>query len=386
MKRYFISILLVWVPLAFMVPMASAQSDASKAINPEYLKARDKARVEFKAGRYLEAAQAFEQAFGYSTKGNLLYNIGFCYEKAGEIVTAVEFYQRFIDAMPGSKQRATVQGKIAALKKQIRFQKVSVSTSPTGATIYLDDKSKGALGRAPLNFDLVPGQYVILAELKGHEAKKEKVTVYEGRPAMIDLTLMASSEVGTIDFIVYERDAVVMIDGKNIGKSPIQEPIRLKAGMHTLNIVKPGFVTWTRKLNLKPGSKERLEIELVREQEGSLSGSSNDGSNLGPWILGGTGIAMGVASIGFGVVASGLYTQLEEKERRGELIASQDVDTGQTLVMTTNLLAGLSLAAVVGGVIWWVVDDPGVERSSSLEARVILDGSGGGSVGFGGQF
>ena len=203
MKRYFISLLLVCTPLLWGLSSAHGQVDGVAKINPKYLEARDRARTEFKAGRYLEAAQAFEQAFGYTSKGNLLYNIGLCYEKAGEVVTAVKFYQRFIDAMPGSKQRPSVQRKISELKKQISFQKVSVSTSPTGATIYLDDKSKGALGRAPLTFDLTPGQYMVMAELKGHELKHEKVTVYEGRPALVDLVLLPSSEVGTIDFIVY---------------------------------------------------------------------------------------------------------------------------------------------------------------------------------------
>ena len=65
-----------------------------------YAEAKAKAKTAYRSGDYAGAAKLFKQAFDFSPRGNLLYNVGLCYEKAGAVTEAIKFYQRFIDAVP----------------------------------------------------------------------------------------------------------------------------------------------------------------------------------------------------------------------------------------------------------------------------------------------
>ena len=44
-----------------------------------------------------------------------------------------------------------------------------------GADKVPDRQAKGALGRSPVTFKLLPGSYTIIAEMPGHESAKQRV-------------------------------------------------------------------------------------------------------------------------------------------------------------------------------------------------------------------
>jgi hypothetical protein len=52
----------------------------------------------FRLGRYSDAAREFEHAFEISHQNELLYNVGWSYELAGDLPNALEWYQRFESA------------------------------------------------------------------------------------------------------------------------------------------------------------------------------------------------------------------------------------------------------------------------------------------------
>ena len=68
--------------------------------NPAYQAAHQRGTTAFNAGNFAECAEEFRRAFDVEPRGNLLYNIAFCYEKASDLPNAITFYQRFIDAVP----------------------------------------------------------------------------------------------------------------------------------------------------------------------------------------------------------------------------------------------------------------------------------------------
>lgn len=347
-----------------MPAMALAQS-------AEYSAAKQRGTVAFQAGRYEEAAEHFKEAFSADPRGNLLYNIGLCYEKAGRTEDAVKFYQRFVAALPNSPKRPAVQRKIDDLKTELqgRYQEVNVATSPPDAVIFVDDKAKGALGRSPVTFKLLPGSYVIIAELPGHEPARQRIELVESAPAMVDLALIPSDEVGTVTFLISERNADVMVDGRRVGKSPITEPLRLRAGPHEVLVMKPGYAPWKRQVDVPAGGEKRLDVRLSGEEAGDLAGGGGGGGggSIWPWVTMGVGVAAVGAGVFTGLSAQNLYDQLDEKRKAGELIAPSDIDVGGNLVLTTNVLMGVGGAAILGGLAWWILDDPGPERSGDVQ-------------------
>ncbi len=80
----------------------------------------------FARRRYLEAAAAYERSFIATAVGNTLYNLGLSYEKGGNIVRAIEAYERYV-ALPDcpapqdlcANRRSEVRNTILELKKQV---------------------------------------------------------------------------------------------------------------------------------------------------------------------------------------------------------------------------------------------------------------------------
>ena len=179
-------------------------------------------------------------------KGALLYNIGLCYERAGRLTDALTFYQRFIDAQPESPKRPAVQQKLDALKQRLagRYHTLDVRTDPPGAAVYIDDKSKGAYGKAPTQVSLLPGNYIVIAETPNHELTRKRISLKGTGQTKISLKLMRSDRVGNLRFIISERGANVMINGRKAGRSPLRKSIRLPAGSHKVMVMKPGFAVW----------------------------------------------------------------------------------------------------------------------------------------------
>lgn len=376
-----------WRIIALMSCLAVAAPVVAQAESTAYAEAHSRGTAAFNAGRFEEAAQHFKEAFAAEPRGNLLYNIGLCYEKVGRVEDAVAYYQRFVDALPNSPKRPAVQRKITELKQQLsdRYVEVSVATSPPGAVIFVDDKSKGAMGAAPVTFKLLPGKYAIIAEMPGHEAATQRIELQEGAPAMVDLVLIGSDQVGTVNLLISERDADVMLDGRRIGRSPLPDSVRMRAGGHDLLVMKPGFATFKKKIDVQPGVEQRIDVQLSGEAVGDLGGGGGGGGgSIWPWVTVGVGVAAVGAGVFTGLSAQNLHDQLDDKRKKGELIAPADIDTGNNLVLMTNVLMGVGVAAIAGGVTWWFLDD-GVSSSGQVQAG-FMPTDGGAAVQLQGAF
>lgn len=359
-----------------------------------YEEVRGQAKSAFASGNYEEAAQLFREAFDISPKGNLLYNIGLCYERAGNVQQAVIYYERFVQALPDSPKRPAVQQKIAGLKTQLddKFVVVKVSSTPPGAVIFVDDKAKGAMGATPLEFKLIPGEYTIIAELKGYEPVRKRHSVRSGGTSKLAVRMMRAGEMAEMNLFISERGANVMINGKKIGRSPLPKAVRLPAGSHEISIMKPGFAPYKKTVELQPGAKERVKIDLSGENGDLAAAGSTQlddeggGGSIWPWVTIGAGVALVGGGVATGLSAQNLHDTLDSKSKNDQLIAPADIDTGNQTVLLTNGLFALGGAAIVGGVIWLLLDDSGVDTEGSLSGSVLMTPDGDASVGLMGRF
>lgn len=384
-------------PIMMYAGPALAQ-DAGK-----FAEVKANARAAFADGKFDEAALLFREAFDLEPVGSLLYNIGLCYEKTNNIPSAIVFYERFVTAMPGSPQRAAVQGKIGELKRSLegQYETVAVESVPPGAVVFVDDKGKGAMGATPLDFKLLPGTYTIIVELKGYEPYKQRLDLRKGQGGNVSARMVSSDRVGAVRLFISEGGAQVKVDGRMVGNAPLPEPVRLAAGKHQIEVIKPGFGVFTQLVDVQSGGEQRITVDLSEETGGgdivaasSGGGGSTDSGGGGdgkktkilPWVV----VGVGVAAIGGGVVtglsASSLHDQLTAKREKGEPIASADVDTGNSMVLLTNVLFGVGSAAVIGGVAWWLFDGGPLDRSGSTTLGLGTTPEGGSSVSLMGTF
>jgi tetratricopeptide (TPR) repeat protein len=92
---------------------AAAQNDLDREAQALF----EAGRVAFDAGRYVDALHHFEAAYDRSRRPGLLYNVGLAADRAGEVDLALRAYGKYLDSVPDSPHRATVQERIAALEQ-----------------------------------------------------------------------------------------------------------------------------------------------------------------------------------------------------------------------------------------------------------------------------
>lgn len=365
----------------------------SPAFAQGYDELKAQASGAYRAGNYEEAAILFEQAFEAEPRGNLLYNIALCYDKAGNTAKAVAFYDRYLGAVPDTPKGPQVAQRIAELKQllQGQYEQVSVTTSPPGAIIFVDDKAKGAMGQAPVDFKLLPGTYVVIAELDGYEPAKGRITLAEGRPARVDLTLIPTDLVGSLLVLASEKGSRVSVNGKQAGTTPFEEPLRLRAGDYQVTVSKPGYGERTVPVKIVAGKEQRVSIDLAAEGGGDIAGGGGGGGlggggGIWPWVTMGVGVLAVGGGAFAGFSAQDLHDQLTAKKDGNEPIAAADIDTGNSLVLMSNVLYGVGGAAILGGVAWWLFGSPSQpDLAGSVGANVVVGDDGAGVV-FGGSF
>ena len=354
----------------------------------DYEDAKRQAAEAFKGGDFDTAARLFRQAFDFSPRGNLLFNVGFCYEKAGNRLEAIKYYKRFLDAVPNSPRRSDVQDKITDLSKGLdsRYRQVIVTTEPPGAYIYLNERSSGAVGKSPVQIPLLPGKHKVIAHHKDFEPEERDITVGSDAETKVDIVLLPSEEFADVKFMVSERGVDVMVDRRRVGKSPIVGVKRIRQGKHQVIAMKQGFENWNRTITVQGGKGQTIDIQMLAEGvvESGVDDESTP-SKVWPWVTMGVGTAILAGGTVTGLMASGLYNKLDEKKQLSEPIAQSDIDTGNRLVLMTNVMFGLGTAVVAGGLTWYFMEPAPVDSEGDI-TTVFVPIERGGAIHIGGQF
>jgi len=92
---------------------------------------------------------------------------------------------------------STNPGTDSGTDTDVEFGSISVTTSPEGASVFLDDVLMGA---SPLVIsDLEPGDYSVRATLDGYEPEVTAVNLIEGSDLPLNLTLQPEASCPDID-------------------------------------------------------------------------------------------------------------------------------------------------------------------------------------------
>lgn len=89
--------------------MADAQARAHFRLGAQY----------YEGGRFAEAAQEFEIAFGLSGRGQLLYNVYLAYRDAQDTPNAARALRGYLTAVPDAADREHLQARLAALEATV---------------------------------------------------------------------------------------------------------------------------------------------------------------------------------------------------------------------------------------------------------------------------
>lgn len=142
---------------------------------------------------------------------------------------------------------------------------LSVSTTPTGAAIYINGKRQG---RSNTSIELSGGSYKVEVRKSDYRTIKRQVKVQPGQTARLDLTLLETIQT---KLSVKSKPAKVtlFLDGEKVGETPFMIK-KIDPGIHFLGLSKKGYQDADRKIFIKKNETTRI-FEVMKVQMGGLN-------------------------------------------------------------------------------------------------------------------
>ncbi len=287
---------------------------------------------EYRAGRFEEASAFFKQAHAIRPSARTHRGLGLTYFEARRYTLAIPHLR---GALTDTRrpltpdQREVVERALEQAEAIVaRFQ---VTVEPSGATLELDGSKTTLVGGELL---LDPGKHELVCVAKGHQSARRILDAQSGASSSLHIELTR------------DKEAV-----------QIAEPEEKLA-------VQPA----------KGGTSSEVPADAGDEGEGGDEG----GAGIGPFIVMGAGGALLIGAGVTGLLAQGVYSDLEEKCPDGACTDpdwKDDRDSGKALVVATNILLAGGLVTVAAGVTYWLLTS-GSEQETQVAAGCTLDGCG----------
>lgn len=293
---------MTWLTFAMVAAVVAPAPARAQEADP----ALQAAKEEFEEGqtlylqeRYREAAAKFESAFEKKPFAAFLYNAAVCHEKARNIEQAIREFERYLALAPDAQDAADVRARIATLRAaaaptpaapapaalpQIATKGlVIIDSKPPGATIYLDDKKKGAFARTPWQGSLDPRPVKLIIEAKGFKPEERQIHPRTDKIYEVYVALSEEHFLGWIEVVSNVAGAEVYLDREDsgaIGRTPYTGHV--KPGKHRLWLKRPGYQVATTEIEVQPGTAttHRVEMEKVGFGWISVVGRHSKGGTL----------------------------------------------------------------------------------------------------------
>lgn len=240
--------------LGVMSQEASAQSLADEA--DAHFNAAVRA---YQAGRFNDALLHFMQSNRLSPNPTVAANIGHSYVALEKYPEAYRWYANAHDLTDDARVRDQLATTMKSLEGRVVLY--DVTSSPPGATVYVDRRALGAVATTPATIALSPGEHSLIFELDKHhpvrtpKARHEKLgerIVVRRTLDQITGRLVVS---GMPDVEVYDagvRDPIC------VTPCVIDIPI----GQHVLQLKREGYRTQPALVELGESESQRLEANL----------------------------------------------------------------------------------------------------------------------------
>ncbi len=273
-------------------------------------------------------------------------------------------------------------GKTAELSVALpkALPKIQITTQPAGAVVGFDD-NEGPSGQTPLLHGLKAGAHVAHIALQGFDPVDHAFTLTEAHrdapltPELIMLRKALPS--GLVEITVNLDGAMVKVDGKVVGTSPFDAPIRLPEGLHTLEVTHPKQAEPnTEKVAVVAGKTTRTNITI---QTSLISADFELDQRFWSYGLMGLGGALVIGGGITGAMALSDHGSLSDCRddvtcvgTSKESALADDVESG---ALTTDILMGVGLATVASGLFFYLTADEKEAPSGTMGVTPIAGGA-----------
>jgi hypothetical protein len=272
------------------------------------------------AGRYVDAIQAFEEAYKRSQRPGLLFSLGqanrmeyVARTDPARLSDAVRYYTEYLAREPNGKRAGEATEQLSRLKPLLERSGTAMPTAPppvvasTKPRVMISSPTPGVRlafdGKPvphPFIAEVAPGKHRLKMSAPGHEdyAREIVVDAKTGAPPL-DVPL---KELPAQLTLRAPDGAEVFVDGRLQGTTPLP-PLPLAAGKHFVAVTLNGRQAFSSRVDLRRGEKRTLEADLPAT-----------GQRTASWVLIGTGAGAVLAGGVLGFVS--LQKQREAEDIR----------------------------------------------------------------------
>ena len=231
---------------------------------------REQAKQLFEAGLELMrlddfagATADFERSVALYPTQNSLFNLANCYKAVQRYTDALNVLARLrrqfgLELKPEIKEAADRQEE----KIQSLVARLTIRTAPAAAKVKLDGRDLGT-GPALGPLMLGPGDHEVEATRPGYQGLRRSVQLVSGAEITEEFNLVA--EPGQVALRTNADGASVLVDGREVGKTPLTSPLSLSAGRHFFTVQRDGYEPAERSVDVTEGGRQDLEIPLVKQ-------------------------------------------------------------------------------------------------------------------------
>lgn len=336
-------------------------------------------KAAFDAKNFLEAAEAFNDAYELSKRAELFYNIGQAYRLAGRPLQAKQFYARYLKDLPDAPNADEVKGTVKDLEDELTKTRglFTISTKVEGRQVFVDSEKRPRCAATPCTIALSPGKHTLSVRGEGVKPVTKALAVGVGKKQALSFDLTKPPE-GMLLLSTDLVGAQLKVKDRTLSL-PLDKPAQLPPGAYPAQIVKDGLVKWSGSVSVSPGETTRLIVPLAQAE----AAKSGGGSILRP-------VGAGVLGLGLGLVVTGMimnqqagktYDALEAQQQAGTAVDPSLIDQGKSQQGTANLLmilGGVSAAAGGGLIVWDFMKADSGERAAPSEDKAATGGDTGG--------
>lgn len=149
--------------------------------------------------------------------------------------------------------------------------------------------------------------------------------------------------------------ATVLVDGKEVGKTPLAGPIAVPPGSHAVKVVKEGYEPFSAFVSVNAGQAVQVTARLEALKGGTgvtppVGGApASKRSYLWTFVLGGTAAALLIT----GGVTGGMALSKAGSAKRKD---DADADSAKTLALVSDVTIGVGAAAAVAATVLFIVE------------------------------
>lgn len=216
---------------------------------------------------------------------------------------------------------------------------LSVTSTPRGAGLYVDDLYMGKTNQVVGN--LAPGPHRVIISEAGYEAWSDTITVKSGEISPVTATLVAeiNPDHGDLQVSSNPSGAAVYVDGNYQGVTPSDDLLDihdLSPGAHALTVKMPGYLDYSTSVSIQAGKKAQVVASL---QPGTQTAASVEitSTPAGADVFVNNAY-MGITPLIFHDVPEGTYTVDIRMDGYVPFSSSGQVIPGQTV----HIIAALS--------------------------------------------